>query len=576
MADLLNIKKYDYFEQSFQAEFAGNPFDIELIVQVKCPDGSIKTVYGFYDGENTFAFRFMPEQLGEYSYQTICQHNELNNKTGEFICIENDENNHGRVKVCDKYWFSYEDGTPYFPTGTTCYAWIHQSPDMQAQTIKTLLDGCFNKVRMCVFPKWYEYNHSQPYIYPFEGNPKSGFDYDKPNVSFFKHLDNCIIQLKKIGVEADVILFHPYENEEWQFNFMTPEQDLRYIKYITARLSAFHNVWWSLANEYDLIRTGYKKKKSAWAKLAKTLRELDCFNHLISIHQLNKMFDHKNKYITHCSIQRTELFLTAEYTDTWREKYGKPVIIDECVYEGNLNSWWGGITAEEMVRRFWEATARGGYLSHGESYLTSDEKIWWSHGGTLVGESQQRIKFLRQIMLECPDIKITSESGTSNTARGIAGTNTQLIYLGNYQPCNYSFTLLGNAKYRIKIIDTWNMSVDELPDLYEKNVTVDLPSKPYMAILCVAENKAEGTKFTRDSVFEEMKFTVGGRKMLKFLKKICAPYYSGMLQFTVNQCSKQAGGILDGKAGDGILTIVNENKFFKGMLQLITGVLFRR
>lgn len=572
----MNIKKYEYFEQSFQAAFTGNPFDMDLAVIVKCPDESTKKIYGFYDGENIFTFRFMPEQIGEYSYKTICKINKLNNKTGSFTCIKNDESNHGKVKVCDKYWFSYEDGTPYFPTGTTCYAWIHQSLELQAQTIQTLSNGCFNKVRMCVFPKWYEYNHSEPYIYPFEGNEQTGFDYDKPNVSFFKHLDNCIMQLEKIGVEADVILFHPYENDNWQFNFMTPEQDLRYLKYITARLSAFHNVWWSLANEYDLIRTGYKKKKSSWNRLIETVSNYDCFNHLISIHQLNKIFDYKNKYITHCSIQRTELFLTAEYTDTWREKYGKPVIIDECVYEGNLNSWWGGITAEEMVRRFWEATARGGYLSHGETYLTEDEKIWWSHGGSLIGKSPQRIKFLRQIMLECSDMKITSESGTSNTARGIADTNTQLIYLGNYQPYNYSFTLLGNSKYKIKIIDTWNMTVDELPDLYERNVTVDLPSKPYMAILCTAKEKADSSVFTRDSVFEEMKFTVGGRKMLKFLKKICAPYYSGMLQFTVNQCSKQAGGILDGKAGDGILTVVNENKFFKGMFQLTTGVLFRR
>ena len=572
----MNIKKYEYFEQSFQAAFTGNPFDIDLAVIVKCPDESIKKVYGFYDGENTFSFRFMAEQTGEYSYKTECKIEGLNNQTGKFICVANDESNHGKVTVCDKYWFSYEDGTPYFPTGTTCYAWIHQSLELQAQTIQTLSNGCFNKVRMCVFPKWYEYNHSEPYIYPFEGNEKTGFDYDKPNVSFFKHLDNCIMQLEKIGVEADVILFHPYENDNWQFNFMTPEQDLRYLKYITARLSAFHNVWWSLANEYDLIRTGYKKKKSSWNRLIETVSNYDCFNHLISIHQLNKIFDYKNKYITHCSIQRTELFLTAEYTDTWREKYGKPVIIDECVYEGNLNSWWDGITAEEMVRRFWEATARGGYLSHGETYLTEDEKIWWSHGGSLIGKSPQRIKFLRQIMLECSDMKITSESGTSNTARGIADTNTQLIYLGNYQPYNYSFTLLGNSKYKIKIIDTWNMTVDELPDLYERNVTVDLPSKPYMAILCTAKEKADSSAFTRDSVFEEMKFTVGGRKMLKFLKKICAPYYSGMLQFTVNQCSKQAGGILDGKAGDGILTIVNENKFLKGMFQLTTGVLFRR
>lgn len=67
------------------------------------------------------------------------------------------------------------------------------------------------------------------------------------------------------------------------------------------------------------------------------------------------------------------------------------MVIDEGVYEGDLNAWWGGITAQELVRRFWEAAARGGYMGHGESYY--GENIWWSHGGTLVGESQSRIAF---------------------------------------------------------------------------------------------------------------------------------------------------------------------------------------
>lgn len=84
----LNIKKYEYFEQSFQAAFTGNPFDIDLAVIVKCPDESTKKIYGFYDGENIFTFRFMPEQIGEYSYKTICKINKLNNKTGSFTCIK--------------------------------------------------------------------------------------------------------------------------------------------------------------------------------------------------------------------------------------------------------------------------------------------------------------------------------------------------------------------------------------------------------------------------------------------------------------------------------------------------------
>lgn len=44
------------------------------------------------------------------------------------------------------------------------------------------------------------------------------------------------------------------------------------------------------------------------------------------------------------------------------------VVLDECAYEGNFNALWGGITARELVRRFWEATARGGYMGHRETY----------------------------------------------------------------------------------------------------------------------------------------------------------------------------------------------------------------
>jgi hypothetical protein len=36
----------------------------------------------------------------------------------------------------------------------------HQSEELQRQTLETLRTAPFNKIRMCVFPKSYEYNHS--------------------------------------------------------------------------------------------------------------------------------------------------------------------------------------------------------------------------------------------------------------------------------------------------------------------------------------------------------------------------------------------------------------------------------
>lgn len=89
----MQIKKYDFFEVRFQSDFTGNPFNIELTVHIKCPDGTTKKVYGFYDGENTFAFRFMPEVLGKYDYETVCKIDGLNHKTGNGILTMVHENN---------------------------------------------------------------------------------------------------------------------------------------------------------------------------------------------------------------------------------------------------------------------------------------------------------------------------------------------------------------------------------------------------------------------------------------------------------------------------------------------------
>ena len=64
--------------------------------------------------------------------------------------------------------FGYEDGTPYVPIGTTCYAWTHQGDALEEQTLATLRTAPFNKMRMCVFPKSYAYNANEPVYYPFE------------------------------------------------------------------------------------------------------------------------------------------------------------------------------------------------------------------------------------------------------------------------------------------------------------------------------------------------------------------------------------------------------------------------
>jgi hypothetical protein len=154
-------------------------------------------------------------------------------------------------------------------------------------------------------------------------------------------------------------------------------------------------VWWSLANEYDFVES---KGEADWDRLFRLVQACDPYAHPRSIHNCRAFYDYAKPWVTHDSIQHSDLARVTE----WRQTYARPFVVDECCYEGNFDRAWGNITEQEMSHRFWEGTVRGGWVGHGETYLHPDDVLWWSKGGELHGESPARIRFLRTILEEAP------------------------------------------------------------------------------------------------------------------------------------------------------------------------------
>lgn len=84
------------------------------------------------------------------------------------------------------------------------------------------------------------------------------------------------------------------------------------------------------------------------------------------------------------------------------EKYGKPVVFDECCYEGDIQHSWGNITGFEMVSRFWQGAVQGAFVTHGETFYSEDEILWWSRGGKLKGKSAPKLAYLKEFMESLP------------------------------------------------------------------------------------------------------------------------------------------------------------------------------
>src|SRR5262245_12692515 len=125
-APAAEVEQWGLFELTLRSPAGGNPsVEVELSATFTYRDKKVQ-VSGFYDGDGTYRVRFMPEEPGEWSYTTASNRPELDAKTGTLTVGKPSPGNHGPVRVRNTYHFAYADGTPYFPVGTTCYAWIHQ------------------------------------------------------------------------------------------------------------------------------------------------------------------------------------------------------------------------------------------------------------------------------------------------------------------------------------------------------------------------------------------------------------------------------------------------------------------
>jgi hypothetical protein len=496
----------------------GNPFREVTLTATFTNGETSKRVTGFYDGDGTYRLRFLPEAEGTWSYKTASNAKALDGITGAVAVGPATPGDHGPVRVSNQFHFRYADGTRYTNIGTTAYVWNLQGDAMEEETLATLRDAPFTKIRMCVFPKHYRYNQNEPELYPFalvkQGKStwpatieESGwqFDYDRPQPAYFRHLEKRIAELGEIGVEADLILLHPYDR--WGFSRMSAAQDDNYLRYVVARLAAFPNVWWSMANEYDFMK---EKSLADWNRMIDVVTDTDPHGHLLSNHNGFPLFDYGHPKITHASIQRPY----TERAVLWREDYGKPVSIDECCYEGDIAENWGNITGPELVHRFWMGAVSGGYVTHGETYYNGDELLWWAKGGKLIGDSVPRIAFLRRILEEGPEegldplnARLTRimRHGADNLTLAEAnvpppgeeswsparfqyptGGQPHRYYLGYFglnRPREVTVPVPPGERYSATLIDTWEMTETPLAPSVERGDVLHIPAKTHQALL---------------------------------------------------------------------------------------------
>ena len=450
------VEKWGVFEASFNERTSAKDPMKAMFSATFAQEGRAITVPGFWDGGSTFKVRFSPPTVGQWKFKTTSSQPGLNGRTGSFTAAEPTGDNHGPIETFKTYYLRHADGTPYHQFGTTCYAWVHQPEAMQEQTLRTLASSPFNKIRFCVFPKSYTYNKNEPKFFAFKKGADGKFNFAQPDPAFWRHFEQRILDLQKLGIEADIILWHPYDR--WGFANMSDTEDDRYLRYCIARLAAFRNVWWSLANEFDFMTDRPKghrgnKQFEDWDRFFSILEKEDPFHRLRGIHNGRIWYDHTKSCVTHASLQTSDMNGGVRF----RQQYQKPVIYDECKYEGDIPQGWGNLTAREMTQRFWLGTMSGCYVGHGETYKHPEDLLWWAKGGVLRGESPRRIERLKDLMKTAPPFDELVPMG-NDRGRFMLGKQGEYYLLYCLAGQTEIVDLPGSQPYKVDALDPWKMT----------------------------------------------------------------------------------------------------------------------
>ena len=487
------IEQWGVYETKLSGPSSGNPYmEIELSAVFQNKEECVE-VPGFYDGNGIYRIRYSPNSQGIWTYKTESNVAELSGRKGKFDCIPPIGDNHGPVDIVNTFYLQYADKTPFYAVGTTAYQWTSVKQSIQAKTLQTLAEAPFNKIRMCVFPKFFRLgNESEPWMFPFRREDEKS-DFSLPNYEFFQNFDQRVEQLLELGIEADVILFHPYD--VWGYCEMGKEMNERYVRYLIARLSAYRNVWWSLANEWDVPKI---KETIDWEGIGTLLQNEDPHQRLRGIHNWynseDHFYNHSQPWITHISAQTSQFYNSIK----WRNQYNKPLLFDEMRYEGDVSNGWGNLSSQEMTSYFWMAGLSGGYGTHGDTFINSaddsTEVRWWAKGGTLAGESPERIAFFKTIMDQAPVHEMTPEFSDNGDPKNL-NTNTYIFskpgeyYLVYVAEANQTIEidLPEDSNFQVEIIDTWNMQITPLEKKYSGNSVIDLPELPYLAVRIVVQ-----------------------------------------------------------------------------------------
>ncbi|MCX8036713.1 MAG: DUF5060 domain-containing protein [Candidatus Sumerlaeia bacterium] len=273
------VERWDTWEWALESgRDYGNPFrEVTLRATFTCPAAKKEiTVHGFYDGGRTWRIRFMPTEVGSWTYRTESNDPDLNGQSGRLFCVAASKPYlHGPLRASG-FHFEHANGKRRFLISTRLSA-MYATPEARTATIAYLKESGINRLLFMM-------GGIQDTIKNLYG---PNLDFTRYDVEKFRQIDAWIDELRRNDILAAPYFYYFNDGDQCK---MTREDDFAYIQYGMARFGAYANVLPCLANEVEKKYTrfadpAYNLKSHEWAnEMGAFLKKCAVFGQAVTVH----------------------------------------------------------------------------------------------------------------------------------------------------------------------------------------------------------------------------------------------------------------------------------------------------
>lgn len=410
------VQRWGVFELSVaNPRTYANPFsDVTLEAILTPPSGQKVKTLGFYDGENTWRVRFMPDEVGQWRYEARFSDGSPG-VTGAFKCVKGKIHGPLRVRKENPLWFEHADGTTFYLRAFHLW-WIDVLDE--ATLIKTLDFLKAQGFNAIVGP-----HLAPPNRLPWERKADGKVDFSRFNLTLWRNLDRA---LKLLGERGMVLIpFSIFGGTNGMPKIPTWEGQDLFLRYWVARWGGFWNATFQPTSEWE---EGFSEEEIL--RIGRRLRELDGGQHLISVHALRASSEalQKADWFSYHTVQDKLSdwnFMKYTWLVELHRQVPKPILAHECLWEGNFYQREAGLDVDNLRKAAWVIALSGGQINYADEVVPprrwqrrEDEGKTFSELGMAMkpqGQFYQQLKILGDFMQSLPFFRMKPQPQVSST-----------------------------------------------------------------------------------------------------------------------------------------------------------------